>query len=164
MILFVWNQWDSVKSSISYISSNIYILVTIFILVTFDVVLLNLVRLSEVNYSDCFSHSLALNYGGLHLSFLNLAHLLINGETVSNPGSTQNDCKFPCGYLKKIEVFKWTTTKFDLSENSNVNVASYPKVETFFFNMIEPLSLNNIKLWPVTCPRTKVSPPKWNLK
>ena len=43
--------------------------------------------------------------------------------------------------------------KFDLSKNSNVNIASYPEVQNAFFNTIRPLSLNNIKPWSVTCPR-----------
>ena len=77
---------------------------------------------------DCFSHFLELNYRGLNLNFLKLAQPLIDGDVESNPGPTQNDCKSPHGCPKKIRVFKGTTKKFDLSENINVNIASYSKV------------------------------------
>ena len=55
---------------------------------------------------------------------------------------------------KENKRFKGKPKKFDLCENSNVNVATYPKVENVFFNTIQPLSLNNIKSWSVTFPRT----------
>ena len=48
---------------------------------------------------------------------------------------------------------KETAKKFDLSEN-NVNVASGPKVQNVFFNTIQPVSLDIIKSWSVTCPST----------
>ena len=48
---------------------------------------------------------------------------------------------------------KETAKKFDLSEN-NVNVASGPKVQNIFFNTIQPVSLDIIKPWSVTCPST----------
>ena len=48
---------------------------------------------------------------------------------------------------------KETAKKFDLSEN-NVNVASGPKVQNVFFNTIQPVSLDIIKPWSVTCPST----------
>ena len=71
----------------------------------------------------------------------------------SNPGSTQNDCKSPVGLLGKIKVFKGTAKKCDLSEN-NVNVASDPKVQSCFLSAIQPVSLDIIKPWLVTCPCT----------
>ena len=123
-------------------------------MVAFDVVCLKLVRLKHI---DCFSHFLELIYRGLNLDFLKLTQLLIDGDIESNLGRTQNDCKSPHGHPKKIKVFKGTPTKFNPSENSNVNVASYPKVQNVFFNTIQPLSLNNIKPWSVTCPRTAES-------
>ena len=74
-----------------------------------------------------------LNYRGLNLNFLKLAQLLIDSDEESNPGPTQNDCKSPRGRPKKIRVFKGTARKFDLSENININVASYPNVKSVFF-------------------------------
>ena len=40
---------------------------------------------------------------------------------------------------------KGTPKKFDFRENSNFNVANYPKVQNVFFSTIKPLSLNIIK-------------------
>ena len=62
--------------------------------------------------------------------------------------------KSPCGRPKKIRIFKGTAKKFDLNENINVNVASYPKVQNVFFNAIQPLRLNNINYGVVTSPKT----------
>ena len=50
-------------------------------------------------------------------------------------------------------MFKGVSKKCDLSEN-NVNVASDPKTQNSFFNTIQLVSLDLIKLWPVTCPST----------
>ena len=57
------------------------------------------------------------------------------------------------GCPKKIKVFKGTAKKFDLIENK-INVASDPKVQNCFFNTIQPVSLDIIKPWSVTCPNT----------
>ena len=108
----------------------------------------------RLKYSDCFFHFLEYNYRELNLNFLKLAHLLIDGDVESNPGPTQNDCNSPRGRPKKIRVFKRTAKKFDLSENINVNIPSYPEVQNVFFNTIQPLILNSIKPRSVTCPRT----------
>ena len=56
--------------------------------------------------------------------------MLIDGDIGSNTGPTQNDCKSPVGHPKRIKVFKGTA-KNHLSE-SNVNVASDPKVQNIF--------------------------------
>ena len=50
-------------------------------------------------------------------------------------------------------MFKGVSKKCDLSEN-NVNVASDPKTQNSFFNTIQLVSLDLIKLWSVTCPST----------
>ena len=105
----------------------------IFVLVTFNVLCLKSVRLKHI---VCFSHFLVLNYRGLNLNFLKLAQLLINSDVESNPGPTQNNCKSPRGHRKKIRVFKGAARKFDLSENININVASFPKVNFFFSHTI----------------------------
>ena len=77
---------------------------------------------------------------------------MIDGDVESNPGTTQNDCKSPCGRPKKKKrVFKGRAKKFDYSENINVNSASYPNVQNVFFNAIQPVSLNNIKPSPRDC-------------
>ena len=123
-----------------------------FVFVTFDVVYLKSVRLK---HSDCSSHFRDVNYRGLNLNFLRLAQLLTDVDVESNPGPTQNGCKSPRGReIKKIKVFKGTPKTFDLSKSSNVNVARSPKVQNVFLNTIQPLSLNNIKPWSVTCPST----------
>ena len=122
----------------------------IFILVTFDVVCLKSVRLK---HSDFLSHFLDLNYKRIDLNFLKLVQLRTDsGE--SNPEPRQNDCKSPCGLLKKINVFQGIPKKFDISENSNVNVASCPKVQNVFFNTIQSFIPNNIKPCSVTYPST----------
>ena len=125
----------------------------IILLVTIDVFYINSVRLK---YIDSSCHFLELNYRGYNLYFLKLKQLLINGEIESNPWPTQNDCKSPVGLPKKIKVFKGTAKKCDLSEN-NVNVASGPKIQNCFFNTIQPVSLDIIKPWSVTCPGTEES-------
>ena len=112
-----------------------------FVLVTFDVVCLK----------SIFSHFLESNYRGLNLK---LAQRLTDGDTESNPCPVESDCNFTPRYSKKIKVFKRAPKKFDLSENSNVNVVSYPKVQDVFFNTIQPLNLNNTKPWSVTSPGT----------
>ena len=48
-------------------------------------------------------------------------------------------------------MFKGTEKKFDLSEN-NVNVASDPRVQNYFFNTIQPVGLDITKPWSVSCP------------
>ena len=50
-------------------------------------------------------------------------------------------------------MFKGTAKKCDLTENK-VNVASDPKLQNCFFNNIQPVSLDIIKPWSVTCPST----------
>ena len=50
-------------------------------------------------------------------------------------------------------MFKGTAEKCDVTEYK-VNVASDPKVENCFFNTIQPVSLDIIKPWSVTCPST----------
>ena len=101
-----------------------------------------------------FVSFLDLNYRVLNLNFLRIAQLLIDGDAESNAGPTQNDYRSPCGRPKKMKVFKGTPKKFYRSESSNVNVASSQKVQNIFVNAIQPLSLNNIKPWSVTCPST----------
>ena len=44
-----------------------------------------------------------------------------------------------------------------LSYENNVNVASGPKVQNYFWNKIQPVSLDIIKPWSVTCPSTAES-------
>ena len=122
-------------------------------LVTIDVGYVNAVRFKDID-SSC--HSLELNYRGYNLNFLKLKQLLVDGDVESNPGPTQNDCKSPVGHPKKIKVFKGTAEKCDLTENK-VNVASDPKVQNCFFNTIQPVSLDIIKPWSVTCPSTPES-------
>ena len=68
-------------------------------------------------------------------------------------GTYTNDCKSPVGLPKKIKVFEGTAKKCDLTENK-VNVASDPKLQNCFFNNIQPVSLDIIKPWSVTCPST----------
>ena len=117
-------------------------------LVTIYAVYVNTVRFKHI-YS---CHFLELNYRGYNLDFLKLKQLLTDGDVESNPGPTQNDCKSPVGRPNKIKVFKGTAEKCDLTENK-VNVASDPKVHCFF-STIQPVSLDIIKPWSVTCPRT----------
>ena len=100
----------------------------IFVFATLYVVCLKSVILK---YSNCFSYFLDLNYRGLKLNFIRLVQLLIDGDVDSNPGPTQNDCKSPRGRPKKIKVFKGTPKKFDLSESSNVDVASLQRYKMF---------------------------------
>ena len=50
-------------------------------------------------------------------------------------------------------MFEGTAQKCDLTENK-VNVASDPKLQNCFFNNIQPVSLDIIKLWSVTYPST----------
>ena len=76
-----------------------------------------------------------LNYQGLNLNFVELALLLIDVDTESNPGSRQNDCKSSLRQPKKIKI------------------TSYSKVQNVFFNKMQPLSLNNVRPWSVTCSR-----------
>ena len=47
-------------------------------------------------------------------------------------------------------MFEGTAKKCDLTEDK-VNVASDPKVQNCFFNIIQPVSLDVIKPWSVTC-------------
>ena len=53
-------------------------------------------------------------------------------------------------------VFKGTAKKGDVIENK-VNVASNPKVQNCFFNIIQPVSFDIIKQWSVTWPSTQES-------
>ena len=125
-------------------SSAIIYFFPIFILVTFDVVCLKSVRFK---HSDCLSHFFNLYYRPLNLNFLKLAQRLTDGDLESNPEPTQNDCKSPRGRPKKIKIFKGTLKKFDLSGNSNVNVASYPMIQNFFCSTIQHLNLKIVKPW-----------------
>ena len=125
-----------------YLPILLYAFLAIILFITFDVVCLKSVRLK---HNDCLSDFLNLNYRGLNNNFLILAQLLIDGDVEVNLGPTQNDCKSPHERPKKIKVFKGTPKKFDLSESSNVKVVSSPKVQNFFFNTIQPLSINSIK-------------------
>ena len=102
---------------------------------------------------DPSCHFLELNYRGYSLVFLKLKQLLIDGDIESNPGPTQDNCKSPVGYPKKIKVFKQTAKKCDLNE-TNLNVANGSMVQNYLFNTIQPVSLDIIKLWSVTCPST----------
>ena len=122
-------------------------------LVTIDVGYVNAVRFKDID-SSC--HSLELNYRGYNLNFLKLKQLLVDGDVESNPGPTQNDCKSPVWRPKKIKGFKVTAKKCDLTE-SKVNVANDPKVQNCFFNTIQPVNLDIVKPWPVTCPSTPES-------
>ena len=74
--------------------------------------------------------------------------------TESNPGPTQIDGKSPRGQPKKIRVFKGAPTKCDLGEKITFNVVSGPKVQNVFLHAIQPVSLNKIKPWSVSCPDT----------
>ena len=55
---------------------------------------------------------------------------------------------------RHIKVFKGTPEKCNLGENININVASDPVVQKSFFSTVQPVSLNTIKPWSVTCPST----------
>ena len=63
------------------------------------------VYLNSVWFKDIDSscHFLELNCRGLNLDFLKLKQLLLGGHIVSNPESTQNDCKSPVGHLKFLK-------------------------------------------------------------
>ena len=73
---------------------------------------------------------------------------------MSNPGSTQNDRKSPREQPKKIKVFKGAPNKCDLSEKNTFNIVSNPNVQNVFFNVIQPVNLNIINPWSLTCPGT----------
>ena len=131
-----------------YLSVVVHALFALFSLVTIDVAYVNSVRFRHID-SSC--HFLELNCKGYNLNFVKLKQLLIDGDIESNPAPSQNDCESPVGRPKKIEVFKGTAKKCDLSENK-VNVANVPKVQTCFFNTIQPVCLDIIKTWSVTSP------------
>ena len=122
----------------------------LFMLITIDVVYVNTVRFMHID-SSCYF--LELNYRGYNLNFFKLKQLPIDGDVEPSSGPTQNDCKSSVGCPKKIKKFKRTAKKCDLTENK-VNVASDPKVQNCFFNTIQPVSLDIIKPWSVTCPST----------
>ena len=84
------------------------------------------VRLKHI---DCFLIFIKLNDQGLNLNFIELALLLIDVDTESNPGSRQNDCKSSPRQPKKIKV------------------TSYSKVQNVFFNTMQPLSLCSLLLY-----------------
>ena len=132
-----------------YLSILLRAIFALFMLVTIDVVYVNTVRFKRI---DCSCHFLELDYIGYNLNFLKLK-LLLDSDVESNPGPTQNDCKYPVGHPKKIKVFKGTAKKFDLTE-IKVNVASDLKVQNCFVNTIQPVSLDIIKPRSVTCPST----------
>ena len=120
----------------------------LFVLTTFDVVYVNSVRFRQ---KDCSCHFLELNYRGLNLNFLKLAQLFIDGDIESNPEPTQKSLS---GHSVKIKLFKRASKKCDFIENIYFNVASDPKIQNSFLNTIQPISLNIINPWSVTCPRT----------
>ena len=132
-----------------YLSILLHDIFALFMLVTIDVVYVNTVRFKRID-SSC--HFLELDYIGYNLNFLKLK-LLLDSDVESNPGPTQNDCKYPVGHPKKIKVFKGTAKKFDLTE-IKVHVASDLKVQNCFVNKIQPVSLDIIKPCSVTCPST----------
>ena len=133
-----------------YLPILLHAFFALFMLVTIDVVYVNTLRFKHID-SSC--HFLELNYRRYNLNFLKLKQLLIDDDVESNPGPTQNDCKSPVGRPKEIKVFKGTARKCDLTENK-VNVASDPKAQNRFFNTIQPVSVDIIKPWSVTCPST----------
>ena len=106
---------------------------------------------------DSSCHFLELNFWGYNFNVLKLKQLLIDGDIESNLGPS------PVGHPKKIKASKGTAKKCDLSEN-NVNVASGPKVQNYFFNTIQTVSLDIIKPWSVTCPSTLESLPKFEFE
>ena len=55
---------------------------------------------------------------------------------------------------RHIKVFKGTPEKCNLGENININVASDPVVQKSFSSTVQPVSLNTVKPWSVTCPST----------
>ena len=57
------------------------------------------------------------------------------------------------GAQRKLKCLKEQPKKCNLTENK-VNVASDSKVQNCFFNTIQPVSLDIIKPWSVTCPST----------
>ena len=77
-------------SSLLNLSILLHAIFALIILVTTDVVYVNSVRFKHID-SSC--HFLKLNYRGLNLDLLKLKQLLLDGDTVSNPGPTQIDCK-----------------------------------------------------------------------
>ena len=123
---------------------------------TIDVVYVNSMIFKHID-SSC--HFLELNCRGYNLNVLKLKQFVIAGDIESNPGPSQNHCKSPVGCPKKIKAFKGTAKECDLTEN-NVNIAGGPKVQTCFFNSVQPVSLDIIKPWWVTCPTALESLPK----
>ena len=91
-------------------------------------------------HTDPSCHFLELNYGGDNLNFLKLKQLLLHSGIESNPGPTQNDCKSSVGRPEKTRLILLLIQKY--------------RIFFFFFNTIQPVSLDIINPWSVTCPRT----------
>ena len=126
-----------------YLPVLLHALFALFLLVTIDVAFVNLVRFKRIDSSCQF------NYRGYNLRFPKLKQLPTDADIESNSGPAQSDCKSPVGCPKKIKVFKGTAKKCDHEDSVNVASASGTKL---FFNTIQPVSLDIIKPWTVTCP------------
>ena len=129
-----------------YLPVLLHALFALFLLVTIDVAFVNSVRFKRID-SSC--HFLQFNYRGYNLRFPKLKQLPTDADIESNSGPAQSDCKSPVGCPKKIKVFKGTAKKCDHEDSVNVASASGTKL---FFNTIQPVSLDIIKPWTVTCP------------
>ena len=127
------------------------------IVYAFDVAYVNSVWFKN---NDCSWHYLELNYRGLNLNFLKLAQILIDGDIESNPGPPK---KYPNGCSKNVKVSIGTPKMCDFIENINFIVASSDlKIQNSFWN--QPVNLNIIKPWSVTCPSTMESTQKMEFK
>ena len=87
--------------SLLYLLILLHALFALFLLVTIDVFYINLVRFKHID-SSC--HFLELNCRGYYLNFLKLKQLLeqLDEYIESNPGPSQNDCKYPKCDSKKM--------------------------------------------------------------
>ena len=65
-----------------------------------------LCKLGEIQAYWLSIHFLELKYKGHNLNFLKLKQLFIDGDTESNPGFTQNNCKSPVGTQRKLKCLK----------------------------------------------------------
>ena len=96
--------------SLLYLSILLRALFGLFLLVTINIVYINSVRFKRIDSPWDF---LELYCRGYNLYFLKLKQL-IDVDIESNPGPSQNECKSPVGYLKKMKAFKGTVKKLIL--------------------------------------------------
>ena len=113
----------------------------LFILVTIDAVYVNSVSFKHI---DSSSHFLELNC--IECSILIISkQLFIDGDIETNLGPAQNNCRYQLGikYSKKHQknVILVKTLLLLL-----LVIQTY-----FFFNIIQPVSLDIIHPWSITC-------------